>query len=109
MQKKDREEAAAIRISCNPWGVVCEGKAGSQDAPQVSDMEDEARVFVPEERIQGQGQEGKGNRSTWGHTAFEVPVKQQVPKMVLMQERNTDADVESELVDAVGEGEGRMN
>ena len=29
--------------------------------------------------------------------------------MVLMQERNTDADAESELADAVGEGEGGMN
>ena len=29
--------------------------------------------------------------------------------MVLMQERDTDTGAESELVDAVGEGEGRMN
>ena len=60
MQKKDREEAAAIRISCNPWGVVREGKAGSQDAPQVSDMEDEARSLYPKRESRVRARQGKG-------------------------------------------------
>lgn len=75
--QKDREEATAIRTSHNPRGVVSEGKAGSQDAPQVSGMEEAVGVSVPKERIQGQGQPGEGTRSTWGHTASEAPGKQQ--------------------------------
>ena len=60
MQKKDREEAAGIRISCNPWSVVSEGKAGSQDAPRCLAWGMKWRSSYPKRESRDRASQGKG-------------------------------------------------
>lgn len=52
MQMKGYEEGRSNRTSYNPWDDGHERKAGSQDATQLSGVEHEVEVFLPELRIQ---------------------------------------------------------
>ena len=102
--QKDREEAAAIRTSCNPRGVVSEGKAGLKMLPRCLAWR---RQWERESR--GRASQGKGTGPLGATLHQKRQGGSRVPKMVLMQERERDAAGENEAVDSVGEGQGRMN
>ena len=107
--QKDREEAAAIRTSCNPWGVVSEGKAGLKMLPRCVAWRRQWGSLYPKRESRDRASQGKGRGPLGATLQQKRQGSSRVPKMVLMQERERDADGENEPVEAVGEGQGRMN
>lgn len=107
MQKKDREEAAAIRTSRNPWGVVRE-KQGLKMLPRCLAWRRQWGSLYPKRESRNRASQGKGTGLLGATPHQKRQGSSRVPKMVLMQERERDADGEDEPVDAVGEGQGRM-
>lgn len=77
MQMKGYEEGRSNRTSYNPWDDGHERKAGSQDATQLSGVEHEVEVFLPELRIQITGPVREKSPGSFGaqciRSASEAP------------------------------------
>ena len=65
--------------------------------------------LYPKRESRDRASQGKGRGPLGATLQQKCQGSSRVPKMVLMQERERDADGENEPVDAVGEGQGRMN